>query len=92
MSHAGIHPLQRHAPHPVGLGFSRLQGRHEPAPLFLKALEQVHPSAQQLVHVAIAAGGDHLGRKALQLRGQGDSVHVDIIGTPDAFGKDRAHG
>ena len=55
---------RRGASHAVSLGFGRLQGRDEPAQFFLEALEQAHPGAQQLVHVAIAASGDRLGREA----------------------------
>ncbi len=64
-----------------------LERRDEIRPRLLSAPYQIHTSADEFVAVSEAAGRDRLSRELLQVRRQGDAVHVRIIGQGRATGK-----
>ena len=64
-----------------------LKGRYKIRSRLLSAPYQIHTSADEFVAVSEAAGRDRLSRELLQVRRQGDAVHVRIIGQGRATGK-----
>lgn len=74
---------------PLALCFRFLERGVERGPRLFLALQQAQPSRDHLGEISLAAGGDRLGREALQFGRQGDMVRGPNIGSAGAVRKRR---